>query len=107
MTKNKEYIDIKGYIFEPVRESTKRGAAMASELNMCYVKQSIYQKYRNPSCDKVAAWRRCQKICEELGGEGLVITGGNCYSFSAAFRLNYNGWPAVIYFTREHNYIIL
>ena len=100
------YIWFRDYALTPIRSSTKRGGIMANAYersDTC----SIYEQYVRPSAYKIAAFDRCRKMCADLDGRGLRITGGNCMQFSAAFRCVIDGQEVIIYLTKDNNYVII
>lgn len=100
------YIWFHDYALVPIRRSTKRGCQMENAYersDTC----SIYEQYKRPSAYKVEAFDRCRKMCADLNGRRLRITGGNCMTFSAAFRCEIDGEDAIIYLTKDNNYVIM
>lgn len=63
---------------------------------------SIYGAYKNPSAEKVRAWRAMERLAVDLDGFDLKITAANTFSFSALFRFLVDGREAIAYITKDH-----
>ena len=51
----------------------------------------IFNAYGRPSVYKVRAWAHCQKVCEDMNGYGLTVTGRNSSFFTEGFKFDYEG----------------
>lgn len=48
--------------------------------------RTIYDCYKQPSQQKVAAWENCERKCYAMHGRGLIVLSYNCSFFTAAFE---------------------
>lgn len=65
----------------------------------------LYDAYERPSAAKVRAWNDCRRLCEDLGGHGLRVTGWNSSIFSAAFLYDGpRGEACMCYITKGNRY---
>lgn len=58
----------------------------------CYVARyrqagyrSIYGCYKNPSAAKIAAWRYCNRRCDEMNGHDITVLSYNSQTFTVAW----------------------
>jgi len=63
---------------------------------------SIWGAYKEPSAEKVRAWRGLEALAEALNADSLRITAANTFNFSALIRFRVDGRAAVGYITRDH-----
>lgn len=69
--------------------------------------KTLEKTYANCSEEKLEVWRKCNIICNAVGGEYLCITGHNCDMFTASFVTKdpENGnITRVFWITRWHRY---
>ena len=65
--------------------------------------------YKRPSSEKKLIWQNCQRACQEFnGGASLRCGHANAYQFSVAFWATFpDSGQALVYMTKDHNYIVL
>lgn len=71
--------------------------------NNRYTYTDIFQAYGNPSAAKIRAWDYCKRLCKEMNGHDLIITGKNCMKFSACFKFEDAGKPCYCYITKDYD----
>ena len=49
--------------------------------------KTIYDAYKNPSAAKQAIWERIVDKCADDNGYDLCVRGGNCYHFTAMYKV--------------------
>ena len=92
-----------------LNKSTKKAQGFIRSYNYYFSKPSscnIETYYKNPSYNKVKAWRYCKELCNKYNGSGLYVTGGNSSYFSAGFTFNKDGKSYLCYITYSSNYCI-
>ena len=72
----------------------------------CAKYHTIYEAYKVPSENKVAAYHRCKNLMREVGGHGMMITGRNSETFSVMFQFEdrETGELYMEWITRSYDY---
>lgn len=104
--KPEETIEIAGYTFIVRYAYRANGANLLARSQYMRGCPTLYDVYKRPSYAKRDAWDDCRRMCREMGGTDLRITGHNSMEFSVAFEIVHDGAPARIVITHLHNYII-
>lgn len=92
-----------------IENTSKRNQAIARKQaeyaynNRQWTYTDIFQAYNKPSENKIRAWEHCKKLCEELNGNSLIITGRSCHFFSACFKFQDKGRDCYAYITADYN----
>ena len=92
-----------------IENTSKRNQTIAREKaqyaysNRQWTYTDIFQAYNKPSANKVRAWEHCKKLCEELNGNSLIITGRSSHFFSACFKFQDKGRDCYAYITADYN----
>ena len=74
-----------------INPNTKQAAAIRATVKRAntftaYSYSNIFDAYQNPSIYKIRAWNNCEKLCKDLDGFNLRISGRNCMKFSVVFN---------------------
>lgn len=69
-----------------IKATTKKGKNFVNSYNGYNWYADIYDAYEKPSYNKIRAWNECKKQCEQENGRGIVITGRNTCTFTAAWQ---------------------
>lgn len=83
---------------------TKKQQGMLNAYNHATMK-SIHELYKKPSWRKENAEYQIQKYMKECNGYDYRVIGGNCSTFSCAFKYkDDNGKEHLRYYTRYNTY---
>ena len=63
-----------------------RAAAEYAFRNRRYTYSDIFTAYAAPSAEKCRAWDRVKRLCADMGGRDLLISGRSSHFFSAVFK---------------------
>lgn len=80
-----------------------REAASFAYANRRWMYSDIWEAYNKPSAAKVAAWEYCKRVCAEVNGHDLIISGRSSMVFSAVFKFEDNGKPCYGYITKSYD----
>lgn len=72
-------------------------------LDSCW--RRLDDAYGSYSAEKAHAFRRCERICDELHGSNPKIVGANNFNFSYGFTMSDDDAEYFVYFTSGGDYI--
>ena len=84
-------------------QTIARKAAEHAYMNRRYTYDDIFTAYTSPSINKIRAWEHCKKLCHDLNGHSLIITGRSSHCFSVCFKFEDKGRDCYAYITRDYS----
>ena len=84
-------------------QTIARKAAEHAYSHRQWTYDDIWSAYSNPSVNKVRAWEACKKLCKQLDGKDLIITGKSSHCFSVCFKFQDKGRDCYAFITRDYS----